>query len=65
MIDTPIHTSGSSTPALDAIRSRRSIRAFLPDAVPQAVIEQTLEAAARAPSGAPVSFALCPRACSH
>ena len=35
----------------DAIRSRRSIRAFLPTPVPRADIEALLEVAARAPSG--------------
>ncbi|MGV6873982.1 nitroreductase [Pseudochelatococcus sp. B33] len=36
---------------LEAIRSRRSIRAFLPDPVPIPVIEELLAVAARAPSG--------------
>lgn len=36
---------------LDAIASRRSVRAFLPDPVPRATVERILEAAARAPSG--------------
>jgi nitroreductase len=35
----------------DAITSRRSIRRFLPDAVPAATVEAILDAAARAPSG--------------
>lgn len=35
----------------EAIRSRRSIRAFLPTPVPRADIEALLEVAARAPSG--------------
>jgi nitroreductase len=35
----------------DAILSRRSVRAFLAEPVPQALIEQMLEIAARAPSG--------------
>jgi len=35
----------------DAIRSRRSIRAFRPDPVPQAVLDDLLEVARRAPSG--------------
>ena len=42
------------TPAdivLDAIASRRSVRAFLPDSVPRETIERILAAAARAPSG--------------
>lgn len=34
-----------------AIRSRRSVRAFLPTPVPRAVIEEILDVAARAPSG--------------
>jgi nitroreductase len=34
-----------------AITSRRSIRAFLPDPVPRAVVEEILGIAARAPSG--------------
>lgn len=36
---------------LDAIASRRSVRAFLPDPVPRATVERILTAAARAPSG--------------
>jgi nitroreductase len=42
------------TPAdivLDAIASRRSVRAFLPTPVPRETIERILAAAARAPSG--------------
>ncbi len=35
----------------DALLSRRSIRAFLPDPVPQAVVRRVLEAARWAPSG--------------
>ena len=35
----------------DAILSRRSVRAFLPDPVPRAVIDEILQVAARAPSG--------------
>lgn len=35
----------------DAITSRRSVRAFLPNPVPQALVERILEVAARAPSG--------------
>jgi len=34
-----------------AITSRRSIRAFLPETVPRAVLEEILQVAARAPSG--------------
>jgi nitroreductase len=36
---------------LDAIASRRSVRAFLPDPVPRTTIERILTASARAPSG--------------
>jgi nitroreductase len=36
---------------LDAIASRRSVRAFLPTPVPRATVERILEAATRAPSG--------------
>jgi len=35
----------------DAIESRRSVRAFKPDAVPKETIEHILAAASRAPSG--------------
>ncbi len=42
----------AETAAVDAaIATRRSIRAFLPDAVPRGVIEDLLQVAARAPSG--------------
>lgn len=41
----------SSHAALDAITSRRSIRAFLKQDVPREIIEAILEASARAPSG--------------
>ena len=34
-----------------AITSRRSIRAFLPDAVPRATVERLLAVASRSPSG--------------
>jgi nitroreductase len=45
-------TASSSHQIVDeAIRSRRSIRAFLPTPVPRADIEAILEVAARAPSG--------------
>jgi len=43
--------AGPSTVVDAAITSRRSIRAFLPDAVPRAAIEDILGIAARAPSG--------------
>ena len=36
---------------LDAIRARRSVRAFKPDAVPLALVQEILADAARAPSG--------------
>ena len=36
---------------LDAIASRRSVRAFLPDPVPRETVERILTASARAPSG--------------
>jgi nitroreductase len=46
----PLSSSGSD--AVDhAIASRRSIRRFLPDAVPRATVEAILDVAARAPSG--------------
>ncbi len=38
-------------PAVDAIRTRRSVRAFLDRPVPRAAVEGILETAARAPSG--------------
>jgi nitroreductase len=41
----------AAMPALEAITSRRSIRAFLDKAVPHDTIESILEAASRAPSG--------------
>lgn len=40
----------AATP-LEALETRRSVRAFLPDPVPRAVVERILTAAARAPSG--------------
>ena len=36
---------------LDAIRERRSIRAFKPDPVPREIIDKILEISQRAPSG--------------
>jgi len=36
----------------DAIRSRKSVRRFLPDPLPRAQVERILELASRAPSGA-------------
>jgi len=49
MTETP---SAQDTAAVDAaIRSRRSVRAFLPTPVPRAVIEEILHVASRAPSG--------------
>jgi len=35
----------------DAIKTRRSIRKFLPDDIPDEMVEQMLEAARLAPSG--------------
>lgn len=43
--------SSTEATVLEAITSRRSVRAFLPEAVPEAVIRRILEAAGRAPSG--------------
>ena len=40
-----------SISVIEAIAGRRSVRAFLPDPVPDEVIHQILEAASRAPSG--------------
>ena len=37
--------------ALEAVRSRRSVRAFTAEPVPRAVVEEILAAASRAPSG--------------
>ncbi len=42
---------GQSLSAEEAIRSRRSIRAFLPTLVPDETVSRILELAARAPSG--------------
>lgn len=42
---------GPRLPVHDALRQRRSIRAYLPQAVDRAVIERILAVAARAPSG--------------
>ena len=48
----PDHITADSTAAVDlAITSRRSIRRFLPTAVPRSVIEDILRVASRAPSG--------------
>ncbi|MCA0407267.1 MAG: nitroreductase family protein, partial [Proteobacteria bacterium] len=41
----------TETAVLDALTSRRSIRAFLPREVPKEILEKILESAARAPSG--------------
>ena len=43
--------SDTAAIVLDAIASRRSVRAFLPTPVPRATVERILEASARAPSG--------------
>ncbi|ASJ71211.1 nitroreductase [Granulosicoccus antarcticus] len=40
-----------STNVTEAVNTRRSLRAFLPDSVPQETIKTLLEKAARAPSG--------------
>jgi nitroreductase len=46
------HPTPESTAAVDAaITSRRSVRAFRPDAVTRETVERILEVAARAPSG--------------
>lgn len=45
---------GTENSVLAAIRSRRAIRAFLPDSVSRAQVDQILETAARAPSGSNV-----------
>ncbi|MGE5451117.1 MAG: nitroreductase [Acidobacteriota bacterium] len=48
----PDHITPESIAAVDrAITSRRSIRRFLPTPVPQAMIEEILRVASRAPSG--------------
>ena len=46
-----IPTPAETRAIANAIASRRSIRAFLPDPVPREVIEEILAVAARAPSG--------------
>lgn len=53
MLDQRANNSASATQdAVDrTIRERRSIRAFLPTAVPQQLVAEILEVAARAPSG--------------
>ena len=48
---TPVTLATTCEIVDEAIRSRRSIRAFLPTPVPRADIEALLEVAARAPSG--------------
>jgi nitroreductase len=44
-------TVAETAATLAAITSRRSVRAFRPDPVPDAIIDQILSASARAPSG--------------
>jgi nitroreductase len=44
----PINPSGEAL--LDWLKGRRSVRRFLPDAVPRAVMERLIEAATSAPS---------------
>jgi nitroreductase len=51
MTPTRTITPDSSTAVDAAITSRRSVRAFLPTAVPRATIEDILRVASRAPSG--------------
>jgi len=46
-----VNTMKESLCVIDAIASRRSIRAFLPDAVDRATLEAIFEHACRAPSG--------------
>jgi nitroreductase len=43
--------AGAAQPVDGALTSRKSIRAFLPDPVPRATIEEILRVASRAPSG--------------
>jgi len=47
----PARADGEALSAAEAIRTRRSIRAFLPTPVPDETIGRILELAARAPSG--------------
>lgn len=46
-----MHPADGRDAIVDAVRGRRSIRRFLPMAVPDAVVMEIIEAAARAPSG--------------
>lgn len=46
-----MHTMNESMTVIDAIRSRRSVRAFLPDPVERSTLEAIFESACRAPSG--------------
>ena len=48
----PALTPASAVSYAALARSRRSVRGFLPDPVPQALLEQLLETARQAPSGA-------------
>ncbi len=51
-IDLDTHFDAAETVAIEtAIETRRSLRAFLPTPVPEALIRRVLEVAARAPSG--------------
>ena len=51
-MDPFVQPSPDQSAAVDAaLSTRRSIRAFLPDPVPQAVVEDLLKVASRAPSG--------------
>jgi nitroreductase len=48
----PTHPDAAATTAVDdALRTRRSVRAFLPTPVPRETVQAILEVAARAPSG--------------
>jgi nitroreductase len=47
----PPDTTAAPVSAVEAIRSRRAVRAFLPTAVPDATVEAILDLSARAPSG--------------
>lgn len=49
--DIPARGGDRASTPVEAIESRRSVRAFLPTAVPRHVVTRILEAAARAPSG--------------
>ncbi len=48
---TPVEGRGRAGSVHEAITSRRSMRAFLPDPVPDDIIRDILQTAGRAPSG--------------